>query len=44
MIIKKIEIENFKGIEKVESKFAEKFNLIAGNNGTGKTSALEAII
>ncbi len=44
MIIKKIEIENFKGIEKVEFKFAEKFNLIAGNNGTGKTSALEAII
>ena len=44
MIIKKIEIENFKGIEKVEFKFAEKFNLLAGNNGTGKTSALEAII
>lgn len=43
MIIKKIEIENFKGIENILFEFDEKFNLIAGNNGTGKTSALEAI-
>lgn len=44
MVIKKIEIENFKGIENIKFEFDEKFNLIAGNNGTGKTSALEAII
>jgi len=44
MIIKKIEIENFKGIKNVKFEFDDKFNLIAGNNGTGKTSALEAII
>ena len=42
-LIKKIEIENFKGIENILFEFDEKFNLIAGNNGTGKTSALEAI-
>ena len=44
MIIRKIEIENFKGIKNVQLHFDEKFNLIVGNNGTGKTSTLEAII
>lgn len=44
MILKKIEIENFKGIKSAKFEFDEKFNLIAGDNGTGKTSALEAII
>ena len=44
MIIKKIEIENFKGIKNNQFYFNEQFNLIVGNNGTGKTSTLEAII
>ncbi|WP_310604508.1 AAA family ATPase [Anaerosporobacter sp.] len=43
MIIKNIEIKNFKGIKELQLKLDEKFNLIVGNNGTGKTSTLEAL-
>lgn len=43
MQLKRIHIENFKGIAEAEVKFNNKFNLIIGDNGTGKTSILEAV-
>ena len=43
MQINQIHIYNFKGISDAEFKFDKRFNLIIGNNGTGKTSILEAI-
>lgn len=43
MFLSKIHIENFKGIQKADFSFSEHVNLIVGNNGTGKTSILEAI-
>jgi predicted ATP-binding protein involved in virulence len=43
MHINKIQIINFKGIKDAQFKFDNHFNLITGNNGTGKTSILEAI-
>lgn len=43
MHINKIHITNFKGINDYEIEFKGNFNLIIGNNGTGKTSILEAI-
>jgi len=43
MILKNVAIENFRIIENCGFKFDNKFNLIIGNNGTGKTSILEAI-
>ena len=42
MHIEKVEIENFKCIEKLEFK-PKKINLIVGRNKTGKTSLLEAL-
>lgn len=43
MQINQIHIYNFKGISDAEFKFDKRFNLIIGNNGSGKTSILEAI-
>lgn len=43
MVLDKIHIMNFKGIEDAEFQFDSDFNLIIGNNGTGKTSILEAV-
>lgn len=43
MQIQKVEIKNFRGIEKSEFEFHPGFNLIIGENGKGKTSTLEAI-
>lgn len=43
MRLKKVRIENFRIIDNCEIEFDEQFNLIIGNNGTGKTSILEAI-
>lgn len=43
MILDTIRIMNFKGIEDIEFRFDSDFNLIIGDNGTGKTSILEAI-
>ncbi|ASZ09219.1 ATP-dependent endonuclease [Mesoplasma chauliocola] len=43
-MIKKIVIENFKGIkEKFEIYFNDKINLLVGDNGAGKSTILEAI-
>lgn len=51
MKIAKIRIENFKGIKKLELDFRDKLSgqpldlvVLAGPNGSGKTSVLEAII
>lgn len=43
MLIKSIEISNFKGIDKCHLKLEPGMNLIIGDNGYGKTSILEAI-
>lgn len=43
MHLTKIHIENFKGIKNAELEFVPSVNLIIGNNGTGKTSILEAV-
>lgn len=43
MFLSDIHIENFKGIQNANFAFTKSMNLIVGNNGTGKTSVLEAI-
>lgn len=43
MFLLKLHIENFKGIQDADFTFSKSVNLIVGNNGTGKTSILEAI-
>lgn len=43
MRINKIAIKNFKKIDTIELELSGRFNLIAGENGVGKTSILEAL-
>lgn len=43
MRFNKLEIENFRGIDKAELKELKDINLIVGKNNSGKTSILEAI-
>ena len=43
MVIKNVEIKNFRGIVESKIDFKPGFNLIKGENGKGKTSILEAI-
>ncbi len=43
MYLSNIHIENFKGIKNADFSFERTVNLIIGNNGTGKTSVLEAV-
>jgi len=43
MHLSRILIKNFKGIQDMELLFTTGVNLLIGDNGTGKTSALEAI-
>lgn len=43
MYLSNIHIENFKGIKNADFYFDRSVNLIIGDNGTGKTSVLEAI-
>ncbi len=43
MRIDKLEIENFKNYESANVSFVSGINLFVGNNGSGKTSILEAI-
>lgn len=43
MYIKSISISNFKKIQNLQLDFQDKFNLIIGDNGSGKTSILEAL-
>ncbi len=43
MYCKKVEVENFRNIEKAEVTFSEGVNILAGANAQGKTNLLEAI-
>jgi predicted ATP-binding protein involved in virulence len=43
MIIKSLRVQNFKCFEDKSFEFSEGFNLIVGDNGTGKTAVLEAL-
>lgn len=43
MYLSRIHIENFKGIKNADIDFGRSVNLIIGDNGTGKTSVLEAV-
>ncbi len=42
-MIKKLSIKNFRGIEEVNDLIVDRFNIFIGDNGTSKTSTLEAI-
>ena len=44
MIIKKLKLRNFRGIEKVDIKFDKQINVIYGANGAGKSTVLDAIV
>ncbi|MEZ4301992.1 MAG: AAA family ATPase [Polyangiaceae bacterium] len=43
MRIDHLRVENFKGFERRELAFHPEFNLVVGENGTGKTSVLDAL-
>lgn len=43
MYFERTEIQNFKGIEKMNLGFSSGVNLLIGNNGVGKTTVLEAL-
>ncbi len=43
MRLTKLHIENFRGIEKFEIDFLDQFTVLIGENGTGKTSILDAV-
>jgi predicted ATP-binding protein involved in virulence len=43
MRIEKLELTNFRCFEQQEFEFGQRFNLLVGNNATGKTAILEAI-
>ena len=43
MILKKLELKNFRIHKETQLEFSEKINYIIGANGQGKTSILEAI-
>lgn len=42
-MIKKLSIKNFRGIEEVKDLEVDQFNIFIGDNGTSKTTTLEAI-
>lgn len=44
MYCERLEIENFKGISKMELNFQPGVNLLIGDNGVGKTSVLDAVV
>ena len=43
MYIERVNIKNFRGIEKLDIKFNSGVNILIGDNGTGKTTILEAL-
>ena len=43
MVLKQIELQNFRLHRSTSLEFSDKLNLIVGGNGQGKTSILEAI-
>ena len=44
VVLKKLSIRNFKGIRNLEIEFSDRETTISGENGTGKTSVLDAFI
>jgi len=42
MYLSQMHIQNFKGIKEADFRFCDSVNIIIGENGTGKTSVLEA--
>lgn len=42
-MIKKLNIKNFRGLKSIENIECDKFNIFIGDNGTSKTTILEAI-
>jgi DNA replication and repair protein RecF len=44
LIIRKLQVENFRNLERVEIEPHEVLNLFHGANGAGKTSVLEALV
>ncbi len=43
MIVKRLEMTNFRNYEKLELEFADGSNILFGNNAQGKTNILEAV-
>lgn len=43
MIIQKLHIENFRAFTSLDIRFSEQFNIIVGDNMSGKTAILEAL-
>lgn len=43
MYLASIKIENYKGIELIETEFDPKLNIIIGENGCGKSAIIDAI-
>lgn len=43
MAISRLLVQNFRNIAQTDLEFESKFNFIVGNNGSGKTSLLEAV-
>ncbi len=43
MRINNIQLKNFRGFEKREFQFNPQFNVLIGDNGTGKTAVLDAL-
>lgn len=44
MFLKKIYLQNFKCFEEIELEFPNRFTVLIGDNGSGKTSLLEGIV
>ena len=43
MLVKRIQITDFRNIEKADVRFSEGVNLLVGNNAQGKTNIIEAL-
>ena len=43
MKIRKLRLQNFRGFEDKTFEFSDQFNVLIGDNGTGKTSILDAL-
>ena len=44
MLIKRLEVKNFRNIKNAEFSFSEKTNIIGGSNAQGKTNLMEAAV
>lgn len=43
MIVEKLTLKNFRGIEEIELDFDERVNVVFGANGAGKSTILDAL-